>query len=300
MKLFTSWIAAAACVVSLSSLWAADPPPRNKLILEAGKTPEVVFVDGRITELYINRREPLVTTMPIKVTDNACTTPSNIACDYRTSLILDDLVMIWKANPDPTKVGKLVMAKFSQGGGQPPIEFPLYQQGLVAFSDHGMMPILSANLPNDIFLCKDFTWLPSGTVAAPDTVNLSRWDVEMMMSNPETGLMENRTISMAMDVTLKKNAEGGLEIGKVKKFLVSSQSVINATLWALITKNANGDYCPITIQPNSQAINNAITQYQALPPHYAGYQYGVDEFSNVAKPFFLDENIFNAPGVEFN
>ncbi len=298
MKHFASW---AIGLSALFCVFAFSDTPQNQFVMEKGKPVDLRFKDGRVAEFMINRRDVLETDLPIKITDNSCTNNSNISCEYRLGLILNDLTMAWVVHPDASKIGKTVTMRYQAPNGAPPMEFPLFQQGLVAFSDRGGTPKLAVPIPNDIFNCKDFSWLPPGNTEAPSSISFARWDAELMFPNPETGLMENRTISMAMDFTMNRNSSGGLEIGTVKKYLASSQVAAAATLWSLITKDTSGNYCPITVTPNAVPLGAAIAQYQAAKaPHFVAYIYGDDEYSDVAQPFFLNQGFYNDANVQFN
>ncbi len=261
-------------------------PVQVKLVLVEGAPPEAQFNDGRKAQMVINRKGPLMFAVPFQVTDNTCNGRTKVLCTIRTSILQESTALVWTVNPDPAKIGNIVEKRQKQSD-------PVTSEFLFYFdrSLKATFPKITLPIPDDVISCQDFSWLPQGTVAAPKRVDLVRWDAENMVINPETGLEENRTTSIAADVTLAQNSLGELVATK-SRYLQSNLNLAFSTLDAMILTNADGLLCSITLQPNPQDFSSAFEAYQNTPAHYTTYLYDSDEYSKLGGSMFLYESFF--------
>jgi hypothetical protein len=244
----------------------------------------VKWKDGREAQLMIERRAPMELTTPFQVTENTCAVTNETHCGLKASVGVHLTILQWTKHPETDKVGKTVKLKAQAPGNQ---GFELIDLKIYGAADSGTTPLIVGKLPPQEMSCPDYSWLPGAGTAAPDSARLVRWDVEMMLMNPETGLMENRTVGVALDVLLKKTGAGTLEMSQVKKYTGNSFALAVGDIWAMILKGADGEYCQISMKPNLVGLDKKFIEYLTKPPVFEPYLWESDEHSTVAKPFFF-------------
>ncbi len=255
-------------------------------IFENGKPVTLDLGGGRIASLYHARRKPLVHPLNFQVTENTCASPVGMVCQYYGGLGFDTMYAGWAAHPDPKKVLKNLKAR--------PKHMPngmfadLFSFHLYGSADRLHTPKIAAALPNDRIVCRDYSWLPDGGSTAPESLYVQRWDVELMQTNPQTGLMENSTLGVALGLKLARDKTGGLEIVGAKKYTGSSLSVFAGDIWALILKRPNGDFCQVSLKPNLVGFDKIFIEYLSKEMKHEPYLWGSDEFSTVVKPFYIE------------
>lgn len=253
------------------------------LQLEAGKTIELTLPDGRVAHMVLDRRAPLALPLPFQVTDNTCVDVVGEYCAFRAGLGNDFLALVWKTHPDPKKIGSTVSFTSKADSSK---TFCLAQQ-LYGAQEKVSAPIMAGGISHEVLECKDYRWLPSGEVAAPESITFSRFDVELMFENPETGLKENRTVGVALGLPLKKNADGFLEVFPAKKYLSNSFTAFFGDIWAVILKRPTGGFCQISMKPNVVGLDKKLINYLSEKPNFVPYLYMSDEWSKQLAPRFL-------------
>lgn len=246
-----------------------------KAVMEPGKPAQLIYSDGRVATMFIGVREVLPIKVPYQIAENNCFPGVLMRGEHSTGVGFDQLNMIWTEHFDPEKKGKLVL--FSQPGGQP--------QSIDAFNFFGAnsknrTPKIAARLPDDVFVGTDFSWAVSAGTVAPESLEIVRWDSEFMSVNPETGLTENRTFNIALDVTLSKTPEGNLKIGKVGRYTGDGIGAFGGDIWAMIVKTPQGDFCDISIKPNFVGLDALLINYLSITPKFEPYLWGTDEYSS--------------------
>jgi hypothetical protein len=285
-------------LLCLFAVWLARADDAPTIIKETGKSVTVDFHDGRLAQAMFDPRAPLILKIPFQVTDNMCSNATGMKCAYQLPFGLARLALQWLKHPDPSYIGKVVRRKLKGVADAQPL--PVEQFAFLENSERERFPLLTANFPPDSFTCADYTWLPPRTEGSPDAYHAARWDVELMFQNQETGLMENLTISLLVGADLKKVDDGsGYLVNSVRQYANQSFLLLNATLWAVIFKAPNEQYCATTLKPDASAVQSALTGYFGQAPKFVPYLYGADEMTLIAKDIF-DPSKYDFEHYEYN
>ena len=246
-----------------------------------GEPLRVNFPDGRIAELAVDRRPAFYSSIGVEVTENTCTEKIHTVCKYYVSLKFATLNLRWLKHPDAAKVGQTLMGKTKAASAIG--EFPFIEQSFLVQSDRPRFPILVGELPHEALECPDYSWLPGSGVAVPPSINVARWDVELMVANPETGLNESRTLGMNLNVLLKADPKGRLEVANVKYYTGFALAGFIGDVWALSMKRADShEYCLVSLKPNLSLATTNFINFLSTPPQFAPYPFGADEYSGPA------------------
>ena len=106
------------------------------------------------------------------------------------------------------------------------------------------------------------------------------------MPNPETGLMENRTISVLRQVVLKKTAPNTLSVASSILAQSNPLAFFQGDIWAWVMRSTDG-FCLISMKTNLTAAAQDIQKYLQIPADFKPYLFGMDEYSGVAFPKLL-------------
>lgn len=270
------------CLLVAGALAAGEVPV---FVMEPGRPVEARYADGRVAEYRIMRRAPVAIPIAFSVTENDCVDKTGEKGRLLFGFLGHHLRLVWKEHPDPAKSGQPVT--IVADGGQIPSRFPIVDEVLITIGNKQHYPKAAAGLPAETIEADDFSWLPGERMEPPESITFSRWDSEVMFTNSETGLMENRTVPIAMGARFAKKGPRALELAGIKHFLGSEFSFFFGDLWAIIIER-DGGFCQLSLKATlSEVINDVIAylgQQVALEP----YLFDSDEHSH-RKP-----NTFNA------
>lgn len=257
---------------------------------------EVKVAEGKIAQFVINKKTPLKLSVPFQVTENTCNSHVNMYCEYRGAFGADFIGLTWKTHPDASKVNTSakVRMKGIVGNYQDIFELNIY-----GAEKKMKTPIIAAALPMESIVCKDYSWLPQGKSEAPEKVNVSRWDVELMFTNPETGLTENRTFGVAVKVNLIKNSEGSLDIKEVKKYTGSTTTAFFGDIWSFVLPTGSGDFCFVSMKPNLVGFDKKFVEYLSEPPKWTPYLYQTDEYTVPFEQFRFQSFVKTVDNYDF-
>jgi hypothetical protein len=196
---------------------------------------------------------------------------------------------VWIKHPDKTKINTL--AKYKEKG-YPPNE--LTSQHFLNSLSRFTTPISSKSIAKEEFSCANYEWLDSEKV--PEILKISQWNVEFMLPNSETGVMENTTLQGALGLELIKNSKQNFEFSKLKRF---SNTLFFGDIWALTLKNKKGELCQVALKPNLNDVSDALQiLFSNTLKAQDTYLWEEDEFSLFTSPeyshpyffgkFFLD------------
>ncbi len=251
----------------------------------------VDFKDGRVAQLRQGYLKPIHLTTQFKITENTCTGRENIQGKLLTALQFNFMGLSWTEHPTPEKKGKEVILK-ETGNGQ----VLTVDSNFLTFSNRKLFPIAAKDLPNDFFEISDLSWYPSQDT---NSLKFVRWDVEAMVTNPETGLSENRTVGLAMDVLYQKIGENRFQLANITHDIGSTFSFFSGDIWSLILKKED-EFCQISIKANLADTVNQVTAYFGNPFTVAPYVFGSDEYSKpetmpaTFKKFYENPSLFQA------
>jgi hypothetical protein len=251
-----------------------------------GKPIVATLSDGREAQVWIDRKAPIKLTVPFTISANECSEAVNLTCQFNLTTGYDALVYRWSKNPDPSKIGQIVT--FEPSGANSPTPLPLVSSNPYASSERRTTPIIARAIPNDTFTCEDYSWLPNSEgKLAPPSAFFQNFDVEGMFYNPETSFTEDRTEGMEEEATVEQNRNGAMEFTHVKRYTSGVLSTLRANIWSIIMKSPSGDYCTISMKPDTSAANGIYIEYVSRPPNFGLYLYGADEYSDPNNPPIL-------------
>lgn len=270
--------------------------PKIVFTLEKGKPIEATLGEGKVAHFALAKKDPIIFPVPYQVTENTCNSHIGMRCEFHGGFAADFMALVWKTHPDPKKIGMGV--KYRLKGMTTPYA-DLFDLNIYGAESKIKTPIIAAKLPVEKIVCQDYSWAPVGKTEAPDTVNISRWDVEAMQINPETGLTENRTIGVALKVNLKKNAQGTLDIKEVKKYTGSPANSFFGDIWSFVMPTGTGEYCFISMKPNLVGFDTKFIEYLSSPPKFVPYLYQSDEYTTPPEKFHFNSFIKTVDTYEF-
>lgn len=242
---------------------------------------QVNFPDGRIAVVKIVRRPALVVPITFQVAENTCTEKTGDKFKFSTSLLYNFIFVQWLNHPDPKRVGQVVKIKSSNSA----YSSDLSQFSVITYANKEEAPKIAASLTPHRIEGSDFSWLPKGSSRPPEKLFLSRWDSEYMQTNPETGISENRTVTLALNIHLLKETENKM-VFENKKTLANQFSFLFGDIWSWVIKQDQG-YCLISLKGSFAEAQAMLTKYFTTPPSTPeNYLYGSDEYSNFA---FIEE-----------
>ncbi len=272
-------------------------PEKPVAVTIPGEPVEIRFPDGRVGQWMLTRKSPLKMEPPVQVFDNTCSDGLGMACTYVNYLAIDMSSFYWVKHPDPKKLNSMMLIRPKTLPENPPVgvgDFNFYSP-----VDRGKWPRILASMPNNVLICKDYSWLPSATVSAPPSLHLSRWDAEVMQTNPETGLMENRTLALAAHAHFKRDANGFLELVEVKRKLFEGFGFLIGDLWAFVVRHPARDFCQLSLKPNFGKLIADIISYFNKPGTPRPYLFAQDEYSDVRMPQMARELLKNPDAYDF-
>ncbi len=91
--------------------------------------------------------------------------------------------------------------------------------------------------------------------------------------------MQNRTVGITSNITLKRDAKGALEIVDIKRTLGLGFSFFMGDLWAMVFEARPGEYCQLSLKPNFAIANKQFMEELAKPVKPKPYIWGQDEYS---------------------
>lgn len=263
-------------------------------VMQQGKPVEVMFTDGRVAQWQIGRRQALALPTPFTVAENTCTGKEGVQGKMLFGLVSHRLILVWKEHTDPKKVGQPVKLVFKESKEAPTTV--VIDEVLISLGNKHEYQKAAAGLPAERIEADDYSWMPNGGAEAPEKLELARWDGEAMFTNPETGLMENRTIPIAMGVTFTKDRKG-LVLSGIKKMLGNQFSFFFGDLWAMVLHQGE-DLCQLSLKASFTDVFNQVIEYLSQELKMQPYLFGADEFSGsgmppVFKSYYTNPGVFN-------
>lgn len=248
----------------------------TQVIKQKNQPLEIVWEDGRKAQITVDREPVLAIDFPFGLDENTCNAITKVDCGFKSSIRIDRYRAQWTAHPDAAKIGKPVVYKNKGGGLNPFIDFQFRSSVERLLGNASAM-----TMPPDEMACKSYDWLPGiPEKTTPQTIDIPRWDVEAMFTNPETGLLENRVVGGAVDLHMAQNAAGVMVIEKVRSLTGPSPTLFQGDIVALIHKTPEG-YCQQSLKPNFGKLIDAINTYFGnIKDDFQTYQYGSDEFGD--------------------
>lgn len=238
----------------LAALLALPAPAATKVIQDMGKPIEIFYDDGRVAAVFGDQEMPHLFDIPLGIYENICNDITRPKCRYRASARVDRYVVRWTKHPVPEKVGQILKSKNPDGSETTMSEFHFnFSSGKYAGGK------FFESFPDDLLICDSFEWLPAKTVEAPQNLLIPRWDCELMQTNPETGLTENRIFASAVELPLEKNAEGQLVLRRPKAF-GGTVTLFQANVIGL-TMQDGPDYCSISLKPDFSKTTSELIGY---------------------------------------
>lgn len=186
-------------------------PQANSLDSDRGSLgmtpfPLIVFPEGRIAHL-VRRDITIAFARKMVITNSSCGKILAPACRVTTHWRQVVYELVWKAHPDPSKVGQALLQGANHG--------KVFSESTIleAFSKD-RFPRSSRGLDLPVLTCEDFSWLGG---KKKDAVHLLDWTIESMVRNLETSLALNRTIETALSIDLLP-VDGGYRIQHPKHY----------------------------------------------------------------------------------
>lgn len=246
-----------------------------------GKPLRMRFADGRLAEFKISPQKITYFEFATEVFQNFCTPFSRIACTANFGFRAVLTVIMWIEHP--TRPGQIVHFAGS--------DFDFDLVGLAQFTglDRKLKPTFASQIRPDELRCEDYRWLPGGSeVHPPDRLFASRWDMELMMANPETGLSENRTVAILAGAELTHSEKNTLVFSDFER-KIQNHFGIPADIFALTLVPPNASVCQISLKPNFSDIVDRISAYfTSLELKPETYLAGQDELTEKGLPEIVE------------
>jgi hypothetical protein len=235
---------------------AQAPVPSVTAIL--GQPITIDFHDGRVAVIKKTISESAsLLSIPFQVSDSLCSDTRGQQCFYKTPYRSIYYFAVWLKHPDQTKIDQPLMSSQDKINPKPDDQRRIEERTQILGAETQILPKMSSGLLKPEITCDDFSWLPSGTKDAPDTLLGKRWDSELMAPNSETGANENRVVTTVINVlwektepqVLRLKSIGGIAnaFGGLTAILVFND-VTTATL-----EDKKGGLCSVELKPGSFA-----------------------------------------------
>ena len=228
-----------------------------------------------------------------KVNESLCGPNQGMVCTLDVMGRQKFYFLAWSKNPDAAKINERLKAHYPQfpnGAGDRVLEANQLFFGTEIFA-----PKLHAGLPPTVLTCGDYSWLPTATTKAPDSLRVARWDTEFMLPNPETSVNENRSLSGAMNVDFKKNAQGSMTLTGIEYLTAASSSNLGLVIGDVISMSLikpDGGICQASLIPNIEALRKSaeVFDQNRIDPKKETtlYKYGDDEALAAKKLFSIN------------
>jgi hypothetical protein len=263
-------------------------PP--KIFKKIGKPVEVTWPDGRKAKMIYGTNPPMTAEVPFLITDNQCTgivdeVTGNLGCRIKTSYKAISLSLRWTSNPDPTKIGKVVIRHADERLGR---NIAMHIGGAIISTDVWRYPRVAAGIPSNEITCDDYSWLPgSSGKTAPKKVHLYRWSVEYDLVNPETKNNENGEVGDAFDLDFNRLPDGHLKndyiaaLSPVPAYPIIGASFGNNLRIALSVRKPDGSSCLVQTNPHHNPslveAQRRVTAERVPDERLSTFVYGKDE-----------------------
>ncbi|MGE4132407.1 MAG: hypothetical protein AB7F86_12265 [Bdellovibrionales bacterium] len=256
-----------------------------------GKPSIATWADGRKAELKVKYTDVVRTTIPFEVTENFCAAGRGKVMDLKLSVYVGVLSWIWTAHPKASKVGKVVQA--SQRGVTGPLDYYAFVSNGARF----VAPDFVESLPPDELSFKNLDWLP-GMSDGLKPLMIDTWWAEDMLPNPETGVAENRIISILNGVELQPTTATTSTVASVEGIyrlpLLPPAFVMFGDVVSWILTGEQGP-CQINFKPNLALaiadVNELVGEDQSS---YETYLWGEDELVDLLQNPISEEDLLNA------
>ncbi len=272
--------------------FADEPDLRNEVLFkfENGQPVEVDYRDGRVAEWVMGKRPVKQFPTRYQVTENTCTGVEGVRGEFLLTFQANSFELRWRQHPKVEMVGKTVGIKPKTAAAGTTFSEVKDDFQFLTNDAQSTAPLLTKDFPADAFRASDFSWLPGGGAEPPDAIEFTRWDTEFMQTNPETGLNENRTFTVATHPKLVRS-DGLLELrefggGTPNPFGGTRFLLFVGDIWSIILKNGD-EFCQISTKSNLADLQLEAAKYLGLVPTLAPYIYGSDEYSQALMPFIF-------------
>ena len=156
--------------------------------------PEIIFDDGRVAQVVVASMPAQLLDIGMDVVESHCGKNIPTKCSITYPVSNNELKLVWKTHPDAKKIGKPVLNKNNQEILNETLSF--------SFSDKKKYEKFykEVGMKDPEFSCPKWDWLDT----KGDKIQLLEWSSEIMLTNPETDINENRTFMAVMDIALHK------------------------------------------------------------------------------------------------
>lgn len=257
----------------------------------------VRFEDGREAVVSLALADTFDLPLNFEVSENSCTPVVGVRCRFYMGLQVGKMALVWSHHPDPSRLNTVVKIRTTPTGSFYPRESTVTYLG----ADRKLMPKAAHHLPKDRMVCEDWGWLPGGSVATPPaSIQVLRWENEQMLTNPETGLSENRLTGGAHGVLMRSDFARELVVEDVQYYVGVSAipALFLGDIAGLTWLLPSGDFCETSLKAALAEFMNAAQAYfgAARLDGFKPYIYGSDELTEqMSFDVFTD---FKTPGVE--
>ncbi len=282
LLLFTLFILTIAPTFTFAEIGAfkITNPEKPEIILQKGEILRVIWKDGREAIASKLIAPNLEVDVPSAIYENTCNSYIASRCALRPATRMYKVELQWSKHPDASKIGKVLIfyLKLNPSDKDP---FIIAQDLQFAFSKV-FKPLATRGLADDVVVCEDYKFLPQDPFQNPP-LRILHWDTEAMVTNPETGGMENRSVAGAFDIDLIPGNSKSLVL-QVKGGYTSAQGspiLVQGDVISWTMRNQNQQICQIGLKPNIAFLQAKFLEYLATLPHkYEPYIYESDEFSH--------------------
>lgn len=268
------------------------PEPKAPIVTTvAGQPVSVDFQDGRIAVVKksaVSANDQL--SIPFQVFDSLCADARGMSCVYRLSFRTVFYFLAWSQHPDAAKVNQPLKRIFPAGTVISEEGRKIENSDFYSGTEGHLFPVVTQGLPVAQVECDDFSWLPTKTKEAPAALEALRWDSEMMMENPETGVNENRTTGGGAHISLRRSSPRSLAISSVGAFTsqygFNNGALVVGDVSTMTLDDQKGGYCSVELKPGGLAdvtaqVRNLKSQRVDPAKETNIYLYGSDEASFV-------------------
>lgn len=240
-----------------------------RVIKNAQGTTEIHFAKGAVAILAMESKLYNNLTAGAKITEITCLESSVYPeCEIAVGLHLKRVQLIWKAHPNPSKIGKV--ARFADPSNSDLRFESTYEESFAWLDEYKFQTLQKPSLFSESekkqvkpfrLTCAKDGWLNqlNEIFGYSNELVINEWVTEGMGDNPETGLAENRSESSHFGVVFARQ-DRELELINILQPLHDVRGdnpLIGGDILGLNIANKKQS-CDITISANRSKIFNAV------------------------------------------
>ncbi|OQW48483.1 MAG: hypothetical protein A4S09_04705 [Proteobacteria bacterium SG_bin7] len=294
MKIFIFLSAFLSANSGFAEFIVDDQPEKPTIIAEKGKPPMAIWKNGREATGMFRINDAVFVDIPATVYENSCTGFTGVKCNFRSGIRAHHIAMIWTKHEDAKRVGQILKWSFKNNNDPKDL---LPGDFFFGPADHIRYPEAAKDSPKfDTMTCDDYRFLPSDPFMAPYN-RIKRWETEIMDTNPETGMPENRSTGGALDVELFPDSTKNLLEVRVRGVFVGRNLMLQGDIVSWTMADKNKQICQIGLKPDFATAIAALQKYSTtLPNKFVPYVFSDDglmpEIINNMKSFLENPNLF--------